>query len=125
CALHSFPTRRSSDLLERVRAARSFRDFDDAATAPIHGFDGAADYYARSSSTGFLPHIRIPTLLLHADDDPFLPRTAFPRDAVRDNPHIEAIVTAHGGHVGFIEGTPWNPRFWAEETAAAFLAAHL
>src|SRR5690606_41150539 len=95
CALHSFPTRRSSDLLERVRAARSFRDFDDAATAPIHGFDGAADYYARSSSTGFLPHIRVPTLLLHADDDPFLPRTAFPRDAVREDRKSTRLNSSH------------------------------
>jgi len=111
--------------LDRVRGARSFRDFDDAATAPIHGFAGASDYYARSSSAKFLRDIRVPTLLLHAADDPFLPASAFPHDAVRDNPRLQALVAPHGGHVGFIEGTPWSPRFWAEHTAAAFLAAHL
>lgn len=111
--------------LERIRGSRSFREFDDAATAPIHGFAGAEDYYTRSSSAGFIQHIRVPTLLLHADDDPFLPATSFPHDAVRENPHVDAIVTRHGGHVGFIEGTPWAPRFWAESTAASFLSAHL
>jgi len=108
--------------MDRVRAARSFRTFDDAATAPIHGFAGAEDYYTRSSSAQFLEHIRVPTLLLHAADDPFLPDAHFPHAAVANNPLLHAIVTPHGGHVGFIEGPPWNPGFWAEETAAAFLA---
>ncbi|HUF49922.1 MAG TPA: alpha/beta fold hydrolase [Longimicrobiales bacterium] len=108
--------------MQRVRAARSFREFDDAATAPLHGFHGAADYYARSSSHGFLHNIQLPTLLVHAADDPFLPAPFFPHDAVRDNPYLHAVMTDAGGHVGFIEGPPWRPRFWVEATAAAFLA---
>jgi predicted alpha/beta-fold hydrolase len=111
--------------IDRVRAARSFREFDDAATAPIHGFAGAADYYERSSSMHYLPDIRVPTLLLHAADDPFLPAEAFPHQAVSGNPHLRAVVTDAGGHVGFIEGPPWAPSFWAEEQAAAFLAGSL
>ena len=109
--------------LERVRRARSFRDFDDAATAPIHGFASADDYYARSSSAGYLPQIRVPTLLLHARDDPFLPLEYFPHPQVAANHLVQAVLTEHGGHVGFIEGTPWAPRFWAEEQVAAFLSA--
>jgi uncharacterized protein len=108
--------------LERIRAARSFRDFDDAATAPLHGFDGAADYYARCSSRDFVHGIRVPTLLLHADDDPFVPPGSFPHEAVGANPWLQATVTASGGHVGFIEGQPWAPRFWAEEQGTDFLA---
>lgn len=108
--------------LDRVRAARTFREFDDAATAPIHGFADAADYYARSSSAAYLHAVTVPTLLLHAADDPFLPASSFPRDAVLANPAIDAVITPTGGHVGFIEGPPWAPRFWAEETASAFLA---
>jgi hypothetical protein len=108
--------------LERVRRARSFREFDDAATAPIHGFSGAADYYARSSSRHFLARIRVPTLLLQAGDDPFLPAAAFPHAEVAANPLLQAVITAHGGHVGFIEGPPWRPRFWAEEQVAEYLA---
>ncbi|MBR9988570.1 MAG: alpha/beta fold hydrolase [Gemmatimonadetes bacterium] len=111
--------------IERIRASRSFREFDDAATAPIHGFAGATDYYTRSSSIHYLHGIRVPTLLLHAEDDPFLPGSHFPHDQVRQNPHLTAILTRGGGHVGFIEGTPWKPRFWAEEHAAGFLARAL
>jgi uncharacterized protein len=111
--------------LDRIRASRSFREFDDAATAPIHGFADAADYYERCSSARYLTGIRLPVLLLHAQDDPFLPADAIPRAAIESNPNLSAIVTTRGGHVGFIEGSPWSPGFWAEETAAAFLAHRL
>jgi uncharacterized protein len=111
--------------LERVRSARSFREFDDAATAPIHGFADAADYYARSSSAFFLERIRIPTLLVHAADDPFLPAAALPRAAIDANPCLETAFTAGGGHVGFVTGPPWAPRFWAEETVAEYVRTRL
>ncbi|HEX6309580.1 MAG TPA: alpha/beta fold hydrolase [Longimicrobiales bacterium] len=111
--------------IERIRAARSFREFDDAATAPIHGFTGATDYYTRSSSLHYLPSIRLPTLLLHSADDPFLPAECFPHPQIDGNPFLHAVLTERGGHVGFIEGLPWAPSFWAEEHAAAFLSRHL
>jgi predicted alpha/beta-fold hydrolase len=111
--------------LDRVRRARSFREFDDAATAPIHGFQGADDYYARCSSAGFLARIRVPTLLLHAADDPFLPASHFPRRAAAANPLLQPVLTQRGGHVGFVGGWPWRPRFWAEAQVAGFLAAQL
>lgn len=111
--------------LERIRSARSFREFDDAATAPIHGFADADDYYTQSSAQHYVPDIRVRTLLLHAADDPFLPDAFFPHAQVAANPHLQAVVTPTGGHVGFIEGPPWAPTFWAEETAAGFLAATL
>jgi len=111
--------------LDRIRRARTFREFDDAATAPIHGFDSAADYYACSSSAGFLERIRVPTLLIHSRDDPFLPAGALPRSAVEANPYLHSAFTAKGGHVGFITGQPWAPRFWAEETAARFVAGRV
>ena len=110
---------------ERGLKARSFRDFDDAITAPLHGFAHADDYYERSSSAQYLLNIRIPTLLLHARDDPFLPETSIPYANIRGNPFLHAIITDQGGHVGFIHGTPVTPRFWAEETAARFLASLL
>lgn len=111
--------------LDRIRAARSFREFDDAMTAPLHGFADADDYYHRSSSRHYLASVRVPALLLHAADDPFLPGDHFPRAQVAANPYLRAVVTRRGGHVGFIGGTPWRPRFWAEETAAAWLAPRL
>jgi predicted alpha/beta-fold hydrolase len=110
---------------DAIHRARSFRDFDDAATAPLHGFTSAADYYARASSRAFLARIRIPTLLVHALDDPFLPPAALPHSALAENPRLRAAFTEHGGHVGFIGGSPRRPDFWAERQAAGFLADEL
>ena len=107
---------------ERGLRATSFREFDDAITAPLHGFAHADDYYERSSSAQYLPRIRTHTLLLHAQDDPFLPADAIPYSNISRNSFLNSMITEHGGHVGFIHGTPARPRFWAEETAARFLA---
>ncbi|HEU0053734.1 MAG TPA: alpha/beta fold hydrolase [Longimicrobium sp.] len=109
----------------RVLAARSFREFDDAATARLHGFRDVDDYYGTQSSKNFLGAIRVPTLLVQAEDDPFVDETALPRGIERTNPWIETAFTAHGGHVGFIAGPPWKPWFWAEREAVRFLAERL
>ncbi|MBV9110002.1 MAG: alpha/beta fold hydrolase [Gemmatimonadetes bacterium] len=109
----------------RALSARSFREFDDAVTARLHGFAGVDDYYGRSSSGQFLPRIRVPTLLAHATDDPFVPASAIPRDAIDANPWLVPAIVEHGGHVGFIAGPPWKPEFWAESEAARFLAGEL
>ena len=111
--------------LVRTRLARTFREFDGAVTAPLHGFRDAQDYYQRSSSGNFLRSIAIPTLLVHSKDDPFLPQSALPEAAVQANSRLTAVFTAHGGHVGFVSGTPLRPVFWAEREAARFLAGHL
>ena len=111
--------------VERSLESRTFREFDDASTAPLHGFLGAEDYYTRSSSAGFVDKVRVPTLLIHSLDDPFLPAESVPHDAARANPHIECRFTDRGGHVGCVEGPPWAPVFWAEQTAAKFLAERL
>lgn len=111
--------------LDAVRRARTIREFDDLATAPIHGFASAAAYYAAASSAPRLAEIRVPTLILHSRDDPFLPETALPEAAFRSNPALLPVLTDRGGHVGFVEGPPWRPRFWAEEEAARFLAERL
>lgn len=111
---------------ERLRKARTFRQFDDTFTAPLSGFANAGDYYRRSSSAAFLAGIRLPTLLLHSRDDPFLPADAVPLAAAADNPYITAEFTERGGHVGFIGGgSPWAPFFWAETEAARFVASQL
>ncbi|OHC69253.1 MAG: alpha/beta hydrolase [Rhodocyclales bacterium RIFCSPLOWO2_02_FULL_63_24] len=90
--------------LRRALAARTLRDFDDAVTAPLHGFADADDYYARSSAGPMVGAIRAPTLLLHAANDPFLPATALPRrEALSAAARLE--IHPHGGHVGFVHGT--------------------
>jgi len=67
----------------------------------------------------------VPTVILHSRDDPFLPRDAIPTDAIRSNPHLVPAFTESGGHVGFLAGTPWHPRLWADEEAARFLCGQL
>ena len=112
--------------VRRALAATTFREFDDAVTAPLHGFDGAEDYYRRSSSTRAISGIRIPTLLLHSMDDPFLPSRCIPVEAAKNNPFVTTAFTTVGGHVGFVARSwPWRPRFWAEQEVARFLAAAL
>jgi predicted alpha/beta-fold hydrolase len=109
----------------RVEAARTLYDFDDAVTAPVHGFADASDYYARSSSVHFLSRIRVPTLLLSAADDPFLPRDVLDdvRRVARSNEQITVEFPRAGGHVGFVSGqNPFRPFYYAEWRVAEFLS---
>ncbi len=90
----------------RVRAARTLYEFDDAVTAPLHGYRDAADYYARASSGPVLKHVRVPTLVLNARNDPFLPGEALERATREASPHVLLEFPDTGGHVGFV-----SPRF--------------
>lgn len=110
--------------LRRAAAARTLAEFDDAVTAPLHGFAGAADYYARSSAGPRLGTIAVPTLLLHALNDPFLPAAALPRaDALP--PSIVLETPRHGGHVGFVHGLPPGRVDWMPQRLLDHFAAHL
>ncbi|MDZ7779544.1 MAG: hydrolase [Gemmatimonadota bacterium] len=111
--------------LDAVYAAPTLRRFDDLITAPLHGFEDAEHYYAHSSSNRYLESVRVPTLLLHAVDDPFLPAAAIPREEAARTPHIELQLEPTGGHVGFLAGSPWRPRFWGDERIAEFLALRM
>jgi predicted alpha/beta-fold hydrolase len=111
---------------ERLAGAQTVFDFDDAVTAPVHGFAGATDYYERSSSLAFLSAIRAPTLLLSAADDPFLPADVLEQARVRSagNPHLRIEFLTSGGHVGFVTGAwPWRARYFAEERVFRFFDA--
>ena len=117
---------RYPDLCDRGKllAAKSFWDFDDALTGPVHGFTGAHDYYFRSSSIRFLDKIRVPTLLMSAWDDPFLPSRILEqvREIARGNPNLHLEFSPKGGHTGWIEGNPWNQRYYMEERVVRWLA---
>ncbi len=107
------------DLIDRARlpGLRTLWDFDDVLTAGVHGFAGAEDYYARSSALGFLDRIAAPTLLLSAEDDPFLPAEVLDevRTVAATNPWLTVEFHAHGGHVGFVGGrVPWRADYYAE-----------
>ena len=107
-----------------LERARTLFEFDDVVTAPVHGFEGATDYYRRSSSLGFLTSIRRPTLLLSAYDDPFLPPDVLHEveRLARGSRFLTTEFHPRGGHVGFISGrAPWAPRYYAEERVLGFL----
>jgi predicted alpha/beta-fold hydrolase len=111
------------DLRAALRAT-TFAAYDRAVTAPLHGFADEIDYWRQSSSTRYLAHIRRPTLLLHALDDPFIPSTSLP-DPRTLPPSVRAEFVPIGGHVGFVEGAPWRAESWAERRALDFLASVL
>jgi len=103
-----------------VKKLRTFWEFDDAYTAPIHGFKSAQDYYTKSSSKQFLKSIKTPTLIIHAWDDPFMTPRVLPNpDELSDSITLE--VSRRGGHVGFIGGTILKPNFWLEDRIIRFL----
>ena len=117
-----FPETRAVVDLEKARRARTFRDFDDAATAPLHGFADADDYYRRASSIFDLHAITTPTLCISAEDDPFTPRGVLERVVANASPAVEVRVSRCGGHTGFVTASvPWRCVYWAEETAVEWL----
>ncbi|HVT04518.1 MAG TPA: alpha/beta fold hydrolase [Thermoanaerobaculia bacterium] len=114
--VRQFPQTSAKVDLQRASQSRTFFDFDDAATAPLHGFAGADDYYARSSSIHFLPRITCPTLCLSALDDPFLPADVLEKVRGAVPQQVRLLTTRFGGHVGFIGGlAPWSAHFWGEK----------
>lgn len=113
--------RMPSPLAVDVERLRNFREFDDQVTAPLHGFADVEDYYRRCSCRQFIPRIRTPTLILHAKDDPFMwPDTPPGADELPDAVTLE--LCGRGGHVGFVEGPPWRPRYWLERRLLEHLA---
>ncbi|MCC6318179.1 MAG: alpha/beta hydrolase [Gemmatimonadaceae bacterium] len=106
-----------------VQRANSLWAFDDAFTSVVHGFRDAADYYAQSSSLGFLRDIRVPTLLLSAFDDPFHPPEILHevRAVVESNPCVQTEFVPVGGHVGFVEGLlPWATTSYSDRRVVEF-----
>jgi uncharacterized protein len=110
--------------VQALRRSRTLYEFDDAVTAVMHGFESAHDYYSRSSSIRFLGGIRVPTLLVSAIDDPFLPPSVLDDVALvaQNTPSITTEFNESGGHVGFVSGrSPLHPHYYAEERAIEFL----
>ena len=104
-----------------IRRVRTVRAFDERFTAPTHGFADANDYYYRSSALRVAHKIRIPTLIIHADDDPFIPFAPLRDSGFASNPHILLIHPERGGHVAFVSSrSNCEDRFWAENRAVEF-----
>ena len=119
-----FPTLYDATLAEEIY---SLREFDDRITAHFSGFSSADDYYFRAASARVLSSIAIPTLILHALDDPFIRLSSASHEALLANPYITLLEPAHGGHCAFLARPDPNRRddgYWAEHTLLRFLLAN-
>lgn len=109
---------------DRMLAARDLYAFDDVFTAPLHGFRGVDDYYRRASAKPHLRAIRVPTLVLNARNDPFVPATSLP-GSHEVGAHVTLWQPAHGGHVGFAKGRPPGHVRTLPQAVVGWLRAHL
>ncbi len=116
-----FPGRYSLDGLPKIR---TLREFDDVITAPRSGYRDAVDYYYRASAMRVAGRIRVPTLIVTAQDDPFVPIESFSDSALTSNVFIRLVTPKHGGHCAFISRTAGEERFWAETRVVEFCRSH-
>lgn len=111
--------------LAPLARVRTVREFDEAFTAPHHGFRDAADYYHRASSLRVIDRVRVPSLLVSARDDPFVPPAQFRDPTLAGNRHIRTVITARGGHCGFLASPAAGfDGYWAERAAVEFARLH-
>ncbi len=104
-----------------LRRVRTIRQFDERFTARHAGYKNADDYYARTSSFPVIPKIRVPTLIIHAEDDPFIPFDPLRDQSLMENPNLVLLAPPSGGHVGFVAAdTEGEDRFWAENRIVEF-----
>jgi predicted alpha/beta-fold hydrolase len=112
--------------LSPLARVRTVRQFDEAFTAPHHGFRDAADYYHRASAMRVVERIRVPALIITAADDPFVPSAPFRDALVVRNPHLHVVITPGGGHCAFVERpSPGYDGYWAEREVVRFATACL
>lgn len=107
--------------LTRLSSVWTIRQFDDIYTAPHHGFGDAANYYFQASALRVVDRIRVPALILAAEDDPVVPPEPFRSPGVLANPAIRVVLSRHGGHCAFLREGQSHDRYWAEVTAIEFL----
>jgi len=103
----------------------SIRAFDDRYTAPHHGFRDAGDYYHRASAMRVIERVAMPTLIVTAEDDPFVPPLPFRDPRVTGNPHITSVVTTNGGHCGFVSTPGDDDGYWAERVVVDFVSGRV
>jgi uncharacterized protein len=115
-----FPQRYS---IRGLAPIRTVRQFDDLITAPRFGYRDAQEYYENVGAKRVAAQIRVPTLMMTAQDDPFVPYALFLAAKICDNPAIRFVAPRHGGHCGFISKHSGSERFWAEQRIVDFCAA--
>lgn len=112
------PEALAAGLASRVARVRHIIEFDEVFTAPRNGYDDAADYYARCSASAFMPAIPVPTLVIHALDDPWIPGAAYQAFDWPGSPNLTPLLPARGGHVGFHAS---GGRVWSDDCMLAYL----
>jgi predicted alpha/beta-fold hydrolase len=110
--------------IDEVEQLDSFYAFDEHVTSKLHGFVDAKDYYQRASALPDLHKITVPTLILHAADDPFMDARVIPTPE-QISPSVAYELSKRGGHVGFLYGNIWQPKFWLPTRIIAFIQEHL
>lgn len=110
--------------VEKLRKARTLYDFDNHATATLHGFRDVDHYYSSQRSGQFLDRVRVPMMLLSAADDPFNPASTLPREIADRSEYLHPQFSGRGGHVGFVYGAPHQSRYWAEEQVVRFFQTY-
>jgi len=105
--------------LKLVSNIKTVFDFDDMITGPMHGFTDAIDYYTQCSCAQYIKHINIPSLIINALDDPFLPEACYPYKTIAENELVQFLTPKYGGHVGFANVA--KPYYWSEEIIKLFL----
>ncbi|MEM6965392.1 MAG: alpha/beta fold hydrolase [Bacteroidota bacterium] len=113
---HLYPELRA----KRIFNAKTFEEFDDAFTAPVHGFESARDYWRKCSCNQVLDNIAVPTLIINAKDDSFLSESSYPIDIARDHQYVHLMIPKYGGHVGFPQTHPQG-LYWTEERILDFV----
>jgi len=106
-----------------IKKIKTFRQFDNHITAPLHGFNGVDDYYMKASSKQYIKHIKKPTLIIQALDDPFMSNKVIPvENELSEFTRLE--ISQYGGHVGFVSGSVLKPIFWLEERIIKYLSRY-
>lgn len=105
---------------EEIKKIKTIEEFDERYTAPINGFDSAKDYYEKCSAKQYLNKINIPTLIIHALDDPFMTKEILPQQHEQVSPFVSLELSKYGGHVGFVGGSFFKPNYWLEERIADY-----
>jgi len=104
-----------------IKQIKTFWQFDDRITAPLHGFKDVHDYYAKSSARQYLKAIKKPALMIHALDDPFMQRDSVP-DQSELSSFIDLEICEHGGHIGFVAGSLAKPIFWLQQRVPEYIS---
>lgn len=110
--------------VEAMARVRTMREWHEPVTAPAGGYRNAAEYYQEASALRVAGQIRVPTLIVTAQDDPFIPFESFHHPAIVGNRSITLMAPEHGGHCAFISRNGGRERFWAESRVVEFCAEH-